>query len=156
MTRPLIWTAFTLTACAKAPATETPAPTAPPEQTKSAPSEAADTQSFDAPEDKPLCDFNANARECLDQRVRWVGTIPSMLLAHPDVSGPDGPSGVQSYIDVDGQQYILLVPEIPTCTDGIEATGTLKEIDLGGPEGTRNSYRNYYLANAEVRCTDAQ
>ena len=104
----------------------------------------------------PLCDFNANARECLDQRVRWVGTVPEMILPHPYLAGPAEFGRFHGHIEVDGQQYVLVVPEILTCTHGMEATGTLREIDLGGPEGTRNSYRNYYLANAEVRCTDSQ
>lgn len=156
MTRSLIWIVLTLSACAKAPATETPAPTAPPEQPESAPSEAADTQSSEALEPSPLCDFNANARECLDQRVRWVGTVPDMILPHPHLAGPAEFGRFHGYIEVDGQQYVLVVPEIPTCTDSMEATGILREIDLGGPEGTRNSYRNYYLAKAEVRCIESQ
>ena len=156
MTRPLIWTVLILTACAKTPATETPAPIAPPEQPESTPSEAVDTPSSEALESSPLCDFNANARECLDQRVRWVGTVPEMILPHPYLAGPAELGLFHGHIEVDGQQYVLVVPEIPTCTHGMEAIGTLREIDLGGPEGTRNSYRNYYLTNAQVRCTDSQ
>ena len=135
----LVWVA-----CAKAPPAEPEPPTSLDSSLAIAPLKGQNTQF--------ICNFAADAPACLGMSVRWIGTVPEMVMSHPMVDEQGRTQ--QSYIEVDGQQYILLSAEAHGCSGKMEATGVLKEIDLGGPEGTRGSYRNYYLSDAEIRCLE--
>ena len=57
-----------------------------------------------------------------------------------------GVDSVQKYIQVGELQLIILSDSDWICSGDVQVTGILKEIDMGGPEGTRGSYRNYYIS----------
>ena len=99
-----------------------------------------------------LCSFQSTPEACLGQTVTWTGSIPTFVHSHPIVPTPRDELSVQSYIEVGDSQYILLSSRPHNCDGLLEAKGTLGEINLGGPQGTRGYYRNYYLAATEISC----
>ena len=99
-----------------------------------------------------LCDFAQQNQECIDQLVQIKGSIPKMVYSHPILSSPSGVDSVQKYLQVGELQLIILSDSDWMCSGEVQATGFLKEIDMGGPEGTRGSYRNYYISKSEIQC----
>ena len=84
-----------------------------------------------------ICDFEALGRACLGKRVRLIGSVPDMIYNHPIISESSGENAVQSYIDSEERQIIVLSSERKSCSKNIEVLGILREIDMGGEEGTR-------------------
>ena len=99
-----------------------------------------------------LCDFEQLKQECIDQLVQIKGTVPQMVYSHPIISSPAGIDSVQKYVQVGEQQFIILSDSDWMCSAEIEVMGILKEIDIGGPDGTRGSYRNYYISKSKIQC----
>ena len=131
---------FLLLACASAPKTP-PGP----EPLSGEPKEQAEGA-------MTICPFESAPEACLGKRVQWEGTVPEFAHSHPMITSPSGETAVQSYIEVDESQYILLSTEPHECTGSMVAQGILGEVDLGGAPGTRGSYRNFYLSDASIRC----
>jgi hypothetical protein len=100
----------------------------------------------------PRCDFEQRKQECIDQLVQIKGSVPQMVYSHPILSSPSGTDSVQRYLQVGEQQFIVLSDSDWTCSGEVHVTGFLKEIYMGGPEGTRNSYRNYYISKSKIQC----
>ena len=98
-----------------------------------------------------VCDFATKQSTCLGQQVSIFGMVPQTVYSHPIVSS-SGANAVQSYIDVDGRQLIVLSAEPVSCSNQIQVSGILREVDLGGPAGTRGSYRNFYIEQSTVIC----
>lgn len=90
----------------------------------------------------------------VDQAVVLDGELAKLPLAHPSQRGP-GP-GVELYVDVpDGDataQIVVVTPADPGCAGPVTVAGTLERVDLGGPEGTPQSYRGWVIRNATVTC----
>ena len=103
-------------------------------------------------ESQELCDFEQKKGDCIEKNIRVVGTIPKMVYSHPIISSPSGMDSVQSYLDLEDQQLIILSETSWECSGKVEVIGVLQEIDMGGSEGTRNSYRNYYISQSTIRC----
>ena len=101
---------------------------------------------------KKRCDFEQKKQECIDQLVQIKGSVPQMVYSHPILSSPSGIDSVQKYLQVGEQQFIILSDSDWRCSGEIQVTGILKEIDMGGPEGTRGSYRNYYISQSQIQC----
>jgi hypothetical protein len=101
---------------------------------------------------KSRCDFEQRKQECIDQLVQIKGYIPQMVYSHPILSSPSGIDSVQKYLQIGEQQFIILSDSDWMCSGEIQVTGLLKEIDMGGPEGTRGSYRNYYISKSQIIC----
>lgn len=99
-----------------------------------------------------LCDFERQKQECIDQFVQIKGLVPQVMYSHPILSSPSGIDSVQKYLQVGEQQFIILSDSDWMCSAEIQVTGILKEIDMGGPEGTRGSYRNYYISKSQIQC----
>ena len=98
------------------------------------------------------CSYLQEKENCLGKITRVTGTVPQTPHAHPIIPTNPDQKTTQSYIQVEDQQLIVLV-ELPIdCAGTIELTGVLNEIDLGGPEGTRSSYKNYYFSQSTVYC----
>ena len=102
--------------------------------------------------EKKRCDFAQKNQECIGQLVQIKGSIPQMVYSHPILSSPSGVDSVQKYIQVGELQLIILSEGDWTCSGDVQVNGILKEIDMGGPEGTRGSYRNYYISKSEIQC----
>lgn len=98
------------------------------------------------------CDLSQGWDGCLGKTIRVTGTTPTMIYSHPILSSPSGIDSVQSYIDVGEKQLIVLSEETWECHENVSLSGVLKEIHLGGPEGTRGSYRNFYISQSSVQC----
>ena len=98
------------------------------------------------------CDFAQQKQECIGQFVQIKGSVPQMVFSHPILSSPSGVDSVQKYIQVGELQLIILSEGDWTCSGDVQVNGILKEIDMGGPEGTRGSYRNYYISKSEIQC----
>ncbi len=58
----------------------------------------------------------------------------------------------QVYLDVGEVQIIVVTEDTADCVGPMTAEGRLTVIDLGGPEGTRQSYRGLAIRDATVRC----
>ena len=101
---------------------------------------------------KKRCDFEQQKQECIDQLVQIKGSVPQMVYSHPILSSPSGIDSIQKYLQFGEQQFIILSDSDWNCSGEIQVTGVLKEIDMGGPEGTRGSYRNYYISKSQIQC----
>jgi hypothetical protein len=89
---------------------------------------------------------------CVGQEVVFDGKIPIQVMDHPLVGGP---GAYQGYVDVAGVGQIVMLPSSdPGCAAGVPVSvrGTLRRIELGGPEGTRSSYRGWSVDGASVTC----
>lgn len=84
------------------------------------------------------------------------GKNPQMVMQHPMLTGPSLPGHKpmhQGYLDTaDGRQLILLSAEPIACTGAMRVRGTLHSIDMGGPDGTKMSYKGYSIRNAAATC----
>ena len=106
-----------------------------------------------SPQELPvICDFKQKRDGCLGKVIQIHGSVPKMIYNHPMINTPLGPDSIQSYLEIEDQQLIILSEEQWNCSGKVEITGILKEIDMGGPEGTRNSYRNYYISQSTINC----
>ena len=100
-----------------------------------------------------LCDFEQRKQECIGQLVQITGNTPQMLHSHPIISSPSGIDSVQKYLQFGEQQLIILSDRDWTCIGEIKVTGLLQEINMGGPTGTRGSYKNYYISESKIQCS---
>lgn len=98
------------------------------------------------------CDFETKKSECIDQMVQIKGSTPNMVMNHSMILSPIGNDSVQSYLDVGDSQWIILSDSKWYCQGEVEVSGILQEYDMGGKEGTRGSYRNFYVSESEIRC----
>ena len=103
-------------------------------------------------ENQSICPFSDEKQDCIGKHVRVTGEQPKVLYSHPIISLPSGVDSVQSYLDLEDQQLIILSEEPWDGKGRVEVFGLLLEIDMGGPEGTRSSYRNYYISKSTIRC----
>ena len=108
--------------------------------------------SFDEYSSLEVCSYLRKKEECLGKMTLVVGKTPEMLYAHPIVPVDPHKNITQSYIQFEEQQLIVLSEKQIECDGTMEVTGTLNEINLGGPEGTRGSYQNYYFSQSIIRC----
>lgn len=93
-------------------------------------------------------------KACDGKRVRLEGRAPMMVMQHPVVAmGPPGEPQHQDYLELaNGAQIIVVSKKRVDCSGAMVVTGTLRSIDLGGEPGTKNSYRGWQVADAEVEC----
>jgi hypothetical protein len=103
-------------------------------------------------QEQDMCDFTTKKQECIGKYVQVKGLIPEMIHSHPILSSPSGIDAIQSYLDIGEQQIIILSQATWDCSGDVEVTGILKEVDMGGSEGTRGSYRNNYIVQSTIRC----
>ncbi|KOR30133.1 hypothetical protein TI03_00315 [Achromatium sp. WMS1] len=67
------------------------------------------------------------------------------MMQHPMLTSPFGKYSHQEYMSVQGTTVMLLLDSPLTCNNKLQAIGKLKLVDLGGPSGTKNSYRSWAL-----------
>ena len=99
-----------------------------------------------------VCSYLKQKEQCLGQITQVIGAAPEMVYAHPMISVDPSKKSIQSYIQIEDQQLIVLSEQTFHCDGTMEVTGILEKIDLGGPEGTRGSYKNYYFSQSTIRC----
>lgn len=115
----------------------------------------ADVKAADAKADgEALCSPGASLETCDGKRVRLEGKKPMMVMQHPMMNaGPPGMERHQSYLEVDGGAQIIVISEaVNACEGAMAVTGTLRSIDMGGPEGTKDSYKGWQVTGAAVEC----
>lgn len=133
-----------LAACGRPPAAPPAAPSAAPAPTAAAPN--GDLCPLGAPDTWASCD---------GKRVQLDGQAPQMVSQHPMMAAPamgDAPAMHQLYLDTAGVQVVVITAQDPGCAGPMRATGTLQRVDLGGPEGTKESYSGWALQGATVVC----
>ncbi len=75
------------------------------------------------------------------------------LLAPMGAPGSDKPTIHQSYLETaEGGQVIVLSKQNDDCKGAKRVKGTLRAIDMGGPSGTKSSYKGWSLNDAEIVC----
>lgn len=80
-----------------------------------------------------------------------------MVYQHPMIapmSMPGGPPTMkQGYLELSqGNQIIVLSRDDDKCSGSKRVKGSLREIDMGGPAGTKESYRGWAIENATITC----
>jgi hypothetical protein len=75
--------------------------------------------------------------------VRWEGQLASAQMQHPIIEDE------QRYLRLpDGGEKLVVFNEgveLPESQRKVELWGKVEEVDLGGPAGTRGSYKNSLL-----------
>lgn len=95
---------------------------------------------------------------CVGKMVEVRGENPKIVAQHPMVApmaapGSDAPQIHQSYLDVaGGRQIIVTSRQSDDCKGAKRVKGSLRAIDLGGPAGTKESYRGWSIDNATITC----
>jgi hypothetical protein len=104
-------------------------------------------------EDSNLCAAKTSTPEtwatCEGKIVRFIGTGPGIILAHPNAGGADTK---QSYLEVGKRQIVVSSPAAPACSGSRVVTGILNKVDLGGAAGTRSSYQGWSITEATITC----
>ena len=109
--------------------------------------------------DPNVCPLKPGAWEaCVGKLVEIRGKNPPIVYQHPVLApmaapGSDKPTIQQSYLETDeGGQVIVLSKQQDTCTGAKRVKGTLRAIDLGGPSGTKLSYKGWSVDDAAIVC----
>jgi hypothetical protein len=99
-----------------------------------------------APEPEPTPQAEPPAKEntaATEQLVRWEGQLASAQMQHPIIEDE------QRYLRLpDGGEKLVVFNEgveLPESQRKVELWGKVEEVDLGGPAGTRGSYKNSLL-----------
>jgi hypothetical protein len=96
---------------------------------------------------------------CDGARVALLGRRPDHVLQHPSAPvmlepGVASPRVHTLYLDVAGLGQVVVqhsgLP--PSCREQVVAQGSLRRVSLGGPEGTKGSYKGWRLEGATVGC----
>lgn len=133
-----------------APSVASPAPSAVP------PAASASAAAVDpnlCPMDKP-----DTWKACVGKMVEVRGQEPKMVYQHPMIApmtlpGSGAPTVQQSYLEIaGGSQIIVLSKTGDKCTGAKRVKGSLREINLGGPSGTKESYSGWAIENATITC----
>lgn len=90
--------------------------------------------------------------ECDGKILTVHGTAANLVRSHPSVAGPMG-NQTELYMDVGDAQLIVVTEQAKRCDGAMTAVGTLQVIDLGGPAGTKGSYRGLAIQDAKVSCS---
>lgn len=98
-----------------------------------------------------LCKLGENWDGCVDQRVELLGEKAKMVSQHPVMAMPNSKQ-VESYIDSEGRQVVVVSDKAIACMGKLTATGTLRSVKLDGPPGTKTSYEGYRLDDAVIVC----
>lgn len=104
-------------------------------------------------EDSSLCAAKTSAPQtwatCNGKMVRFIGTVPEVILGHPTAGGPDTK---QSYLEVGKRQIVVSSTAASACSGSRVVTGILNKVDLGGAAGTRSSYQGWSITEATITC----
>lgn len=97
-------------------------------------------------------------KTCEGKLVELRGQTPKMVYQHPmmapmSLPGGGAPTIHQGYIETsEGGQIIVLSREPDKCSGAKRVKGSLRAIDLGGPDKTKESYRGWVIDDATVVC----
>lgn len=131
---------------------------APPTTHSAPPAAATGEAATTAASNSTPCALKADAwADCIGQSVDIGGRYPITLAQHPLLAPPamsGSPPVTQTYLETaDGRQIIVLTADrIPECPAAMRVRGTLQAVDLGGPDGTPQSYRGWAVHGASVSC----
>lgn len=139
------------------PASAAPSAAAP---VASAPASAAPAAPSAASVDPNLCvlDKSDAWKGCVGKIVEVHGQTPKMVNQHPMMApvnpmGGPAPKISQSYLDMpEGRQIIIISSKPDDCDGAKRVKGSLREIDMGGPSGTKQSYHGWAIENATITC----
>lgn len=97
-------------------------------------------------------------KEHVDKKIKISGKKAKFVAQHPIVTVPavlakDGKAELQSYLDTDFGQLIVVSQEKIDCpNEEITLFGKLKHFSMGGKKGTKNSYSNYIVYVDKYEC----
>lgn len=97
-------------------------------------------------------------KDCAGKEVEVRGQTPKMVYQHPMLApinplGGAQPKVHQEYLEVtEGTQIVVLTSEPSKCTGAMRVKGKLRAVDLGGPAGTKESYKGWAIDDAKVIC----
>ena len=97
-------------------------------------------------------------KECVGKQVEVLGQTPKMVYQHPMIApvgmpGSAAPTMKQGYLELsEGNQIIVISKDADSCSGAKRVKGSLRQIDLGGPAGTKESYRGWAIENATITC----
>jgi hypothetical protein len=140
-----------------APSATTPAPVvAPPSPSAS----VAASPSSVAAADPNVCPLGKSDtwKSCIGKIVELRGQNPKFVNQHPMMApmsplGGAAPTIHQGYLETsEGGQIIVLSREPDKCSGAKRVKGSLRAIDLGGPDKTKESYRGWAIEDATVIC----
>jgi flagellar biosynthesis component FlhA len=87
---------------------------------------------------------NAKLEDFLNKTVKISGKKPKFVSQHPILTNPfSEKKEIQSYLDTDFGQLVLISDKEIECPSEITLIGTLKHVSLGGKKNTKNSYENF-------------
>ncbi len=97
---------------------------------------------------------------CDGASVTLAATVATDVMNHPmpppsfpaEPGEEPPPEKVTSYVDVGDVQIVVQSAAAPECDGEMELTGVITLVDLGGEEGTPDSYRGLRMDAAEVKC----
>lgn len=94
---------------------------------------------------------------CDEKPVALVGQPARQVHQHPSAPmmlDPTAAPPKTSYLDVAGLGQVVVVHKdaAPQCKGQLLAHGTLHRVSLGGPEGTKRSYKGWRLSGATLSC----
>lgn len=99
-----------------------------------------------------------NLKEHIDKKIKISGKKARMVAQHPIVTVPavlakDGKAELQSYLDTDFGQLIVVSQEKIDCpNEEVTLFGKLKHFSMGGKKNTKNSYSNYIVYVDKYEC----
>ncbi len=96
---------------------------------------------------------------CVDRPSILTGRLAVQVSQHPVIAAPFGPDGEgpgqqQVYVDVEGKGQIIVVTasDPVQCEGQVSVRGVLQSVDLGGEEGTKESYKGWSVQGATITC----
>jgi hypothetical protein len=97
-------------------------------------------------------------KTCVGKIVEIRGQNPKMVYQHPMIApmsppGSGAPTIHQGYLETsEGNQIIVLSRQQDKCSGTKRVKGSLRDIDLGGPDKTKESYRGWAIYDATIEC----
>ncbi|MBK7991959.1 MAG: hypothetical protein IPK14_00695 [Blastocatellia bacterium] len=101
---------------------------------------------------------STNLKEHVDKKIKISGKKTKFVAQHPIVTVPavlakDGKKELQSYLDTDFGQLIVVSQENIDCpNEEITLFGKLKHFSMGGKKDTKGSYSNYIVYVDKYEC----
>ena len=104
---------------------------------------------------------NKNIELCADKTVKIRTKISQFGLQHPvgmhdtlDFKTKELKRVHENYLEFDGWEIVATYKEPFKCENNIEIEGTVDVVNLGGPKGTKNSYKNVWIKTDNYKCID--
>jgi len=96
---------------------------------------------------------------CNNKYVKIIGRISDSPMQHPtgihntlDAITMQLRTKFENYMDINGSQIVLTSDEEINCKGRIEVEGLVDVVDLGGPDKTKQGYKNIWVKVVSFEC----